>query len=146
MQLIWRIALIPLSMKMAVSAHQAYFGCPVRFGAQRSCLHLERTSLDQQLAEYHSKLSFIDTVSWLLKHLLSERCPDIPAVASELGVSECTLQRRLTEEVTNFQRLFATARRSRSYELLADPSLELMKVALLLGYKEQSSFFRTFKL
>lgn len=61
-------------------------------------------------------------------------------------MSERTLQRRLTEEGTNFQRLLATVRRSRAYELLADPLLDLMEVALLLGYEDQSSFFRAFKL
>ncbi|MCW2257475.1 AraC-like DNA-binding protein [Providencia alcalifaciens] len=145
---------------MDVSAHQTYFGCPIHLGAQHNCLHLDLTSLvlsfqsynaelldlltpalDQKLSEYQSKLSFIETVSWLLKRLLSAGRPDIPAVALELGVSERTLQRRLTEEGTNFQRLLATVRRSRAYELLADPSLYLMEVALLLGYEDQSSFF-----
>lgn len=153
-----------MQTKMDVSAHQAYFGCPIRLGAQRNCLHLDLTSLDlsfksynaelldlltpaldQQLAEYQSKLSFIETVSWLLKRLLSAGRPDIPTVALELGVSERTLQRRLMEEGTNFQCLLATVRRSRAYELLADPSLDLMEVALHLGYEDQSSFFRAFK-
>jgi len=67
-------------------------------------------------------------------------------VAQELGVSERTLQRRLTEEGTSFQSLLSAVRRARAHQLLADPALDLTEVALLLGYEDQSSFFRAFKI
>lgn len=151
--------------KTDASVYEAYFGCRVRFGAQRNCLHLHRSdlgrafaaynaellalltpALDQALAERQHPHSFSDTVRWLLAHQLSSGRPDIPAVARELGVSERTLQRRLGGEGTSFQRLLSAVRRARARELLVDPALDIGEVAFLLGYEDQNSFFRAFRL
>jgi AraC-like DNA-binding protein len=151
--------------KTNVSAHESYFGCCVRFDAQNNCLHLHRSdlgraftsyntelldlltpALDQALAERQRRHSFGDTVRWLLVHQLSAGRPDIPKVARELGVSERTLQRRLGDEGTSFQLLLTTVRRARALELLADSALDINEVAFLLGYEDQSSFFRAFRL
>ncbi|MDR3434196.1 MAG: AraC family transcriptional regulator ligand-binding domain-containing protein [Rouxiella aceris] len=150
---------------MDVSLHEAWFGCRVRVGAQHNRLHLHRSdldrpfvsynaellamlapALDQQLVEYQHQHSFSDTVCWLLGRQLSAGRPDIPAVSREMGVSERTLQRRLSEEGTSFNSLLSTVRRTRAHKLLADPELDLTEVALLLGYEDQSSFFRAFRL
>ncbi|MGH8788695.1 MAG: AraC family transcriptional regulator ligand-binding domain-containing protein [Cupriavidus necator] len=147
------------------SVHEAYFGCRVRFGAQRNCLHLHRSDLGRAFAAYNAELldlltpaldealaqrqrhhSFSDTVRWLVAHQLSGGRPDIPAVARELGVSERTLQRRLGGEGTSFQLLLTAVRRARARELLADPTLDIDEVAFLLGYADQNSFFRAFRL
>lgn len=147
-----------------VSAHEAYFGCRVRTGAAHNRLYFHLSdldkpfvtynaellemltpALDKQLAEYHHQPAFRDTVSWLLERQLSAGRPDIPAVAQELGVSERTLQRRLADEGTRFQDVLSSVRRTRAHQLLADPTLDLNEVALLLGYEDQSSFFRAFK-
>ena len=148
-----------------VRAHEAYFGCRVRTGATHNRLYfhlsdLDRPfltynaellemltpALDKQLAEYHHQPAFRDTVRWLLERQLSAGRPDILAVAQELGVSDRTLQRRLTEEGTHFQHLLSEVRRGRAHQLLSDPALDLTEVALLLGYEDQSSFFRAFKI
>lgn len=147
------------------SAHEAFFGCRVHFDAPRNGLHLHRAdlarrftayntelldlltpALDQALAERQRAHSFSDTVRWLLVRQLGGGRPDIPGVARELGVSERTLQRRLGSEGTSFQLLLTAARRARAHELLADAALELNEVAFLLGYEDQSSFFRAFRL
>ena len=151
--------------KTNASTHENHFGCRVDFDAQRNRLHLHRSdlgrtfiaynselldlltpALDQALAERQSAHSFSETVRWLLVRQLSGGRPDIPAVARELGVSERTLQRRLGSEGTSFQLLLTTARRERARELLADSSLDIDEVAFLLGYEDQSSFFRAFRL
>lgn len=153
--------------KTDASALEAYFGCRVRFDAQRNCLHLHRSdlgrvftayntelldiltpALDQVLAEHQRAQSFSDTarVRRLLVHQMSGGRPDISAVALELGVSERTMQRRLGIEGTSFQLLLTAARRERACELLADSSLDIDEVAFLLGYKDQSSFFRAFRM
>ncbi|MNT71491.1 HTH-type transcriptional regulator VirS [compost metagenome] len=67
-------------------------------------------------------------------------------MARELGVSERTLQRRLGGEGTSFQLLLTAVRRARARELLADPTLDIDEVAFLLGYADQNSFFRAFRL
>lgn len=151
--------------KTEASAHEAFFGCRVHFDAPRNSLQLHRAdlarpftayntelldlltpALDQALAERQRVHSFSDTVRWLLVRQLGGGRPDIPAVARELGVSERTLQRRLGGEGTSFQQLLTAARRARAHELLADAALDLNEVAFLLGYEDQSSFFRAFRL
>lgn len=147
------------------STHENYFGCRVRFGAQQNCLHLHRSdlgrafavynaelvellapSLDQALAERQRRHSFSESVRWLLGRQLSGGRPDVSAVARELGVSERTLQRRLGGEGASFQLLLTDVRRTRARELLADPALDIDEVAWLLGYEDQNSFFRAFRL
>lgn len=151
--------------KTEASAHEAFFGCRVHFDAPRNGLHLHRADLDRSFTAYNAELldlltpaldqalaerrrarSFSDTVRWLLVRQLGGGRPDIPAVARELGVSERTLQRRLGSEGTSFQQLLTAARRARAHELLADAALDLHEVAFLLGYEDQSSFFRAFRL
>ena len=151
--------------KTDVSAHEACFGCRVRFGAQRNRLHLHLSDLDRAFTAYNTELldlltpaldqalaerqrphSFSDTVRWLVVHQLSGGRPDMPAVAQELGVSERTLQRRLGSEGTSFQLLLTAARRARAHELLGDSALDIDEVAFLLGYEDQNSFFRAFRL
>jgi AraC-like DNA-binding protein len=151
--------------KMDASAYEAYFGCRVRFDAQCNCLHLHRSdlgrafvaynaellvllipALDQALAERQRSRSLSDTVRWLLEHQLSSGRPDIPAVAREIGVSERTLQRRLRGEGTSFQLLLTGVRRARARELLANTALDFGEAAFLLGYEDQNSFFRAFRL
>jgi AraC-like DNA-binding protein len=151
--------------KTDASAYETYFGCSVRFGAQRNCLHLHRSDLGRHFATYNAELldlltpaldqalveqerphSFSDTVRWLIEHQLSAGRPDIPAVARELGLSERTLQRRLGDADTSFQLLLTAVRRARARALLADPKLDFSEVAFLLGYEDQNSFFRAFRL
>lgn len=146
------------------SAHEAYFGCRVHFDAPRNCLHLHRSdlglaftaynaelldllapALDQALAERQRPYAFSDTVRWLLLHQLSGGRPDTAEVARELGVSERTLQRRLGNEGTSFQLLLTAVRRERARELLTDSTLDIDDVTYLLGYEDQSSFFRAFR-
>jgi AraC-like DNA-binding protein len=61
-------------------------------------------------------------------------------------MSERTLQRRLTEEGTSFKQLLTEARREKAREYLADPSLDIKEVAFLLGYEDNNSFYRAFRL
>jgi AraC-like DNA-binding protein len=66
-------------------------------------------------------------------------------VAKDLGMSIRTLQRRITNEGTNFRRLVSDARRELAKHYLLDPSLELAETACLLGYEDPNSFFGAFR-
>lgn len=61
-------------------------------------------------------------------------------------MSDRTLQRRLTGENTSFKPLLTEARHEQALEYLADPSLDIKEVAFLLGYEDQNSFYRAFRL
>ncbi len=74
--------------------------------------------------------------------------PDLPTmagVARAVGLSERTLQRRLGERGTSFERLLQDVRRQRTLALLAQPSLTIQSVALEMGYHDASSFHRAFR-
>ena len=56
--------------------------------------------------------------------------------------SERTLQRRLAAEETSFQRLLDDTRRELAQHYLGQRNLSLADIAYLLGFSDQSSFFR----
>lgn len=146
-----------------VKALEAYFGCPVRIGAPGNRLTLDRSDLDRPFISYNQELldmltpaldqaleeqrsrSLPETVKRILKRSLSGGHLDIRAVASELGMSDRTLQRRLADEGTTFKQLVTQARHERAREFLADPKLDIKEVAFLIGYDDQNSFYRAFR-
>ncbi|TQR37476.1 AraC family transcriptional regulator [Brevibacillus brevis] len=147
-----------------VTALEAYFGCPIRIGATDNRLTLHRRDLDRPFLSYNKELleiltpvldrsldeqgshSIAEKVKWILKRSLTGGRLDIRAVASELGMSDRTLQRRLADESTTFKQLLTQARHELAREYLADPKLDIKEVAFLLGYEDQNSFYRAFRL
>jgi len=148
-----------------IRALEAYFGCPIRVGADGNRMTLQRKdldlpfvtsneellelltpALDRSLAEHRRSRSFTETVKRMMKRSLTGGRPDIRVIAKELNMSERTLQRRLAEEHTNFKQLLVQARHEQAREYLADPELEIKEVALLVGYEDQNSFYRAFRL
>jgi AraC-like DNA-binding protein len=144
---------------------EAYFGCRIKIGAKYNRLTLHRSDLDrlfvsyneelleiltpvldQTLDEQQQSLSITEMVKWIMKRSLTGGRPDIQAVAKELSMSDRTLQRRLTDENTSFKQLLTQARHEQAIEYLADPSLEIKEVAFLIGYEDQNSFYRAFRL
>ena len=67
------------------------------------------------------------------------------SVAQNLGTSERTLTRRLSDEGTTFRALLLKARLAVARELLTTTTLSVSNVAWRAGYAEPSSFIRAFK-
>jgi AraC-like DNA-binding protein len=80
-----------------------------------------------------------------LAQSLAKQAPTMASVARSIGLGERTLQRRLGERGTSFERLFQDVRRQRTLELLAQESLSIQAVALETGYHDASSFHRAFR-
>ena len=148
-----------------VQALQAYFGCEVRVGAPHNRLTLHRSDLDRPFVSYNEELleiltpilnrsideqqnnrSIIESVKWMMKRSFTGGSPNIKVVASELGMSGRTMQRRLKEEGTSYKRLLVQSRHEQALEYLADPSLDIKEIAFLIGYEDQNSFYRAFRL
>ncbi|MGY3447032.1 MULTISPECIES: AraC family transcriptional regulator [unclassified Bradyrhizobium] len=144
--------------------YQRYFECPVRFGAAQSRLILKPSDLDRPfpghnqelleiltpalasaLGELQARSSIKEQVKVVLKRSLASGRPELSDVARDLGLSERTLQRRITEEGASFRELLAEARQELGRQLLLDPSAEIDEVACLLGYQDTSSFYRAFR-
>jgi len=147
-----------------IQALEAYFGCRVRTGTDRNRLTLNREDLNLPFASYNeelleiltpalertlderqSQLTISTKVKWILSRCLTRGRIDIQTVALELGMSDRTLQRRLTDEGVNFKQLLAQTRHEQALIYLADPSLEIKEVAFLVGYEDQNSFYRAFR-
>lgn len=69
----------------------------------------------------------------------------IEMVAQELEVSRRTLQRRLQERGTNFQQLVQKLRNDLAKKYLDDERMSLVEIALMLGYRDQSTFSAAFR-
>ncbi|KQY20309.1 AraC family transcriptional regulator [Rhizobium sp. Root482] len=144
--------------------HEAFFGCPIRYNATRNLLVMRSNDLDRPfpghnweflalltpaLAAARSGLeaesTFSEQVKVVLKRSLASGRPEISSIARDLGTSERTLQRRITEDGTTFRQLLADARQELGEHLLSDPTISIDEVAVLLGYQDTSSFYRAFK-
>ncbi len=144
--------------------YQKYFDCSIRYGAARNLLILKSADLDRPfpghnrelleiltpalasaLDELQARSSIKEQVKLILKRSLASGRPELSDVARDLGTSERTLQRRITEEGTSFRELLVEARQELGRQLLSDPATEIDEVACLLGYQDASSFYRAFR-
>jgi AraC-like DNA-binding protein len=87
--------------------------------------------------------------SYRAREAIIRRLPDgeprRDQVAGDLGMSERTLQRRLEAEATSFIELLDGTRRELADQYLGRLHLTLAQAAYLLGFADQSSFFRVRK-
>ncbi|QJR36410.1 AraC family transcriptional regulator [Gemmatimonas groenlandica] len=68
--------------------------------------------------------------------------PTLAMIASTLVMSERSLQRRLADEQTSFQRVLDDTRQALTLQYLEDPSLPIGEVAFLTGFRDGSAFHR----
>jgi AraC-like DNA-binding protein len=163
---ICRTNVSPLAIELAyprpadVTPYKAAFGCPTTFDAERNSLSfahadmkLSLPTFNPQLAELHERfagefLRHFDhaQTSFRVRESIVRRLPDGEPrrddVAGELCMSERTLQRRLEEEKTSFVQLLDDTRRELADQYLGRLHLSLGQAAYLLGFADQSSFFR----
>lgn len=147
-----------------LTAHEAYFACPVHYSADRDALELSETMLqapnklgdasisaffethlEKELAESTDDTSLAKRMRNQISQSLSEGVPRLGEVAERLNLSPRTLQRRLSEQRLSFQDLVDETRRELAERLLKKTDYALSEVAFLTGFSEQSSFNRAFK-
>lgn len=81
----------------------------------------------------------------LLGARLKGAVPALSEVASELAMSERSIQRSLSEEQTSYRQLVDDVRKSLAIEHLSRPGTSATDVAFLLGFSEPSAFTRAFR-
>ncbi|MEM8816314.1 MAG: AraC family transcriptional regulator ligand-binding domain-containing protein [Pseudomonadota bacterium] len=147
-----------------VTAHEDYFGCPVRYAADRDALQvsddiLEAPNrlgdagvsrffdlhLEQELSELADDRELAQRVRIQISQALSQGVPNVSDIAGRLGMSARTLQRRLADKDYTFQALVDGARRELAERLLRGTDYSLAEIAFLTGFSEQSAFTRAFK-
>ncbi len=136
------------------------FGCPLQFNSDFNAFLVSDQDLKSklptaapELAELHEQIAGRAVVKLGLPETthrareavikrLQDGTPMRSAVAADLGLSDHTLQRRLADERTSFTQLVEDTRRELAQHHLADPRKSISEITYLLGYSEQSAFFR----
>jgi AraC-like DNA-binding protein len=80
-----------------------------------------------------------------LERMLQGDEPTLGAVASQLCMSERTLQRRLSAEGQTFRRVLDEMRRDVAQRSLAAGKRNVTELAYLLGFEDSNSFYRSFR-
>lgn len=145
-------------------AYEAFFGCPVWFAKSHTCVSFPihflamalphsdpsmRNLLDRQaramLLALPDSDSFDRALQQAMVRLMPEATVTLPRLAAELHMSVRTLQRRLAERRLTWRELLDRTREQLARHYLADPSLTLGDIALLLGFSEHSAFSRAYR-
>lgn len=143
---------------------EKYFGCRIQKG-DKSILALSlndslkpfvsenevmwdyfEPELKRRLSELEVEDSFGARVRSSLIELLPIGCSSIEEVALKLGMSKRTLQRKLTEEKTTFQKQLNHTRELLAKNYIKNTDMVSDDIAFLLGYKDLNSFLRAFQI
>jgi AraC-like DNA-binding protein len=146
------------------TAHEVYFGCPVRFGAVEDSLTIGTEALDapnrladdgisrfllshldQEIETVEAEVPLAGLVRQAISRALSEGVPRMADIARRLAMSERTLQRRLADEGLSFKSVVDATRRELAENLLRNGRYSVSEVAFLTGFSEQSAFHRAFR-
>lgn len=100
--------------------------------------------LDKRLSEMEIDDSYGAKVRSVLSELMPAGKCSIDDVAKELNMSKRSLQRKLSEEDTTFQKQLNSAREILAKHYLVNTKMDTNDIAYLLGYLEQNSFLRAF--
>ncbi len=108
------------------------------------------TFLEPELRKRLSEMDVDDTFAARVRGALVELLPGgqctIEDVCTCLAVSKRTLQRKLSEEDTTFQKQLNHTRELLAKNYISNTDLSSEDIAFLLGYQDTNSFFRAFAL
>lgn len=104
-----------------------------------------KAQLEEQLAGQTSTGSLTDRVRQVILKHYQFILPSIAEVSSHLNLSPRTLQRKLAEEGTTFQRIADAVRRELALRLMSRTRLTVAEVAYKLGYQDPTAFQRAFR-
>jgi AraC-like DNA-binding protein len=146
-------------------ALERHFGCTVVCGTSRNAivfraddaalpfvtqnvelLEMLAPQFDLELKERgQGEDCFVDLVRGAIQQRLTGHRPNVDDVARDLHMSSRTLQRRLQESGSNYQRVLDQARHQMARYYLSNSVFELTEAAYLLGYEDANSFARAFR-
>lgn len=135
-----------------------------RFGRALTGLDFDRTILDrpqlhqhpalsallrehaqQQLAQVGQEPALIERLQEFLRSRGPAFIPDMQTAAKELGTSDRSLRRRLSEEGLSYRALVQSTIERAAKQLLLDPRRSLQETAHALGFADAAAFHRAFK-
>lgn len=147
-----------------VHPYEAFFGCPVLFNQpepgvrcaldlltmplrspDRALIALLEQHADALLARLPQQAEIVEQLRKTISDALREGEPDLKKISAKLSCSSRTLQRRLLEAGSSFRGELNLVRHELAASYLRDPRLQIVDIALLLGYSEHSAFTRAFR-
>lgn len=99
----------------------------------------------RRLDQLESRGAVSRRVLALLAARLRGEVPPLARVATELAMSERSIQRSLRDEDTSYRQLVDEVRKDLAIQHLARPGTSATDVAFLLGFSEPSAFTRAFR-
>lgn len=124
--------------------HKNQLALPIRQGAPELKPALQQHAQDQ-LQQLQANSSFTQKVTNCIRQCMQLGLVHQDLIADKLNTSVRTMQRKLKEEGSNYQRIFDEERRLRAEFLLANSQYSLTDISQQMGFTETSSFSRSFK-
>ncbi len=142
------------------AAYDAVLCCPIVFDSTDESFTIPADCLDKPLptafptvAAMHERLALIGLdrldspdigarVQDAIRRRLQDGTPLRAQIATDLKLSDRTLQRRLLDAGITFDALIDKMRRELAEQYLAERQSSPLQIAFLLGYADQRSFFR----
>jgi AraC-like DNA-binding protein len=146
-----------------IEPYRHFYGCPIHFEAGEDCFLLTRHVADEPLSTANRQLAgTLDNIlaaqlAALTKDNIPARCKSSVLeqltsgelseddMARQLHMSRRTLQRKLAESSTTYQKLVDDTRRDLALRYLEDAGKSITDVTFLLGFSGQSAFTRAFR-
>ncbi|MBU0936211.1 MAG: AraC family transcriptional regulator [Spirochaetes bacterium] len=145
-------------------AYERYFGLKPRPGSRDAIIFTLRDAqlpfvteneslwgfFEPQLQKHLDELEQDSTFAGRVRNILVELLPlgesSIDVVAEKLRVSRRTLQRRLNDENTNYQKCLNHTRELLARHYLTQSDVSSAEISFLLGFEDPGSFCRVFHL
>jgi AraC-like DNA-binding protein len=144
---------------------ERYFGCPVVCGSPRNTIVFRSTDVElpfvtrnaellgliapqfeEELKQEQGDEEFVDRVRIVIQEKFTGHRPTVEDIAAMLHMSSRTLQRRLQDQGSSFQKVTEEARHRLARQYLNNSFLELNEAAYLLGFNNANSFVRAFRI
>ena len=143
--------------------YRAVFGCELAYSAKENRISWRKADLDiamrsanhalarqlDDLVEAEIRARYEQSVVSQVQALLLEQLPDgeptQEKIAGQLHMSLRSLQRRLEAEHTSYKALLEATRLHLAKLYLSQEKFSLVEISDLLGFRDQSSFSRSFK-
>lgn len=148
-----------------IEKYTQYFNCPVQFNCKQTKIYLSRSLLSTQLKCYDPNLleilsnyadallkkmpkqdSLHELINLSIIRALESNDVKIQTIAKSLNTSPRLLQIDLKNNGLSFRNILNNIRQTLAKKHLKNNSLLVIEIAFLLGYKDQTSFNRAFKI
>jgi len=145
-------------------AYEQFFGCPVRYAADRSSLSLSLEVVRRRLPTVNRELaaasdrilrefdlcladtSITGRVRRAVLDALPSGKPSTKEVAYRLALAPRTLQRKLQEEGTTFQEVADAVRKDLAQQYVRSGDYSLQEMTYLTGFANPPAFSRAYRI